>query len=113
MTEVVPIAEDKTLKTKDYILRAKKNYYHKKKETDPEFKEKTNKRINEWRDKNRDKINEQARLRRLKKKQEQEALKALEKLNIETHTPEHNTPPADNTPADNTNQEIITEAKSD
>lgn len=30
MTEVVPIAEEKTLKTNDYILRAKKNYYHKK-----------------------------------------------------------------------------------
>ena len=64
----------KELKVKDnkcpeYILRNSRKYYDKKKQ-DPEFVEKERARIRAYRDANRSHINELARLRRQKKKDE-------------------------------------------
>ena len=66
--------KQKEIKSKDnkcpeYILRNARKYYDKKKQ-DPEFVEKERARIRAYRDANRSHINELARLRRQKKKDE-------------------------------------------
>jgi hypothetical protein len=62
----------KVHKCPDYILKARKNYYYRQKEN-PEFIEKEKKRNKIWRDANRDRINEKARILRQKKKAEEKA----------------------------------------
>ena len=60
----------KVHKCPEYILKARKNYYYRQKEN-PEFIEKEKERNKIWRDANRDRINELARIRRQKKKAEE------------------------------------------
>ena len=71
--------DNNQLKTKSYVLRALKNYYHSRKEKDPEYLEK--KRLNsaKYYEKNKEKIAE----KRAKLRIEQKAKKELEKKNTE------------------------------
>lgn len=62
-------------KRPDY-LRESQNKYYIKKRSDPEFKEKQRLNLQKYREENRERVNELARLRRRKKKEEKEALKA-------------------------------------
>ena len=59
-------------KTKDYVRRAKNNYYNKKKVNDEEFLEKERERLKKWREDNREQINERARMRRREVKKQKE-----------------------------------------
>lgn len=63
-------------KCPSYILKAAKNYYHKKKENDATFIEKERERIAKYREDNREKLNEMARIRYRKKKR-QKSLKIV------------------------------------
>lgn len=65
----------KTLKTKDYVLRARRKYYNKRK-NDEEFKDKLKAKLDRFRNKNRESYNEKQKIYtqryRAKKKQEQQ-----------------------------------------
>ena len=84
-------------KCPDYVLRAQKNYYNKKKE-DPEFCKKERERLRKYREDNREHINELDRLRKQKKRIEEKAKKEQDakknKLEIQEHitTSENNIP---------------------
>lgn len=84
--KVIDVAKN-VYKCPDYVLRAQKNYYKKKKEEDPEYLEKRKARVNQYREANREHVNELARIRKQKKKaaerekQEQEAKKQITKEN--------------------------------
>ena len=84
-------------KCPDYVLRAQKNYYNKKKE-DPEFIKKERERLRKYRADNREHINELDRLRKQKKRIEEKAKKEQDakknKLDIQEHitTTENNLP---------------------
>jgi len=86
MADDAIIDKNKTHKCPDYVLRAQKNYYNKKKE-DPDFIKKERERIKKYREENRDHVNELDRIRKQKKKaaerakQEQEAKKQITKDN--------------------------------
>ena len=60
-------------KCPDYLLRAQKNYYNRKKLEDPEYIVKKKENTRKYRDANRDHVNELARIRRQKKKAEANA----------------------------------------
>jgi len=60
-------------KCPDYILRAQRTHYNKKKLEDPEYLEKEKERVRKYREANRDHVNELARIRRQKKKAEEKA----------------------------------------
>ena len=64
--EVVKIVEI-IYRRPDYINRAQRKYYDSNK-SNPEFIEKEREREKKWREANRDHVNEQARIRRQKKK---------------------------------------------
>ncbi len=72
MADAIIDNEKKINKCPDYILRARKNYYYRQKDK-PEFIEKEKERNKKWREANKDKINELARIRRQKKKAEAKA----------------------------------------
>ena len=69
IVEVVKIVH----KCPDYVLRAQKNHYNKKKNEDPDYLEKAKERTRKYREANREYINEKARIRRQKKKAEENA----------------------------------------
>jgi hypothetical protein len=69
--EVVKIVEI-IYRRPDYINRAQRKYYDSNK-SNPEFIEKERERLKKWREANRDHVNEQARIRRQKKKAEEKA----------------------------------------
>ena len=69
IVEVVKIVH----KCPDYLLRAQKNYYNRKKIEDPEYIVKKKENTRKYREANRDHVNEQARIRRQKKKSEEKA----------------------------------------
>lgn len=73
-SNVIKGNENKELvyKTKDYVRRAKNNYYNKKKVNDEEFREKERERLKKWREDNREQINERARMRRREVKKQKE-----------------------------------------
>lgn len=73
-SNVVNGNENKELvyKTKDYVRRAKNNYYNKKKVNNEEFREKERERLKHWREENREKINERARIKRRELKNQKE-----------------------------------------
>jgi hypothetical protein len=82
---VVKDNENKELiyKTKDYVRRAKKNYYNKKKVNDEEFRGKERERLKKWREENRDKINESARIKRREmKNQKAEKMQVMDRDNL-------------------------------
>ena len=62
-------------KCPSYILNAAKNYYHRKKENDVTFIEKERERNTKYREENREKINEMARIR-YRQRKELEKLKS-------------------------------------
>jgi len=70
-------AKEMVYKTKDYVRRAKKNYYNKKKVNDDEFREKERERLRKWREENREQINERARIRRREVKKQKEEKKLI------------------------------------
>ena len=59
-------------KRPDYLRESQRNNYNKNKDN-PEFIEKQRARIKKYREENRERVNELARLRRRKKKEEKEA----------------------------------------
>jgi hypothetical protein len=61
-------------KRPDYLRESQRKHYNKNKDN-PEFMEKQRARIKKYREENRERVNELARLRRRKKKDEKEALK--------------------------------------
>ena len=63
-------------KLPEYFAISCKNYYNKKKE-DPEFIKKRKERLKVWREKNREHVNEVERLRKQKKREEQNAKKSV------------------------------------
>jgi len=63
-------------KIPDYIINARKNTYNKKKE-DPEYKKRKLENLRVWREKNREHVNEVERLRKQKKREEQNAKKSV------------------------------------
>ena len=69
IVEVVKIVH----KCPDYLLRAQKHYYNRKKLEDPEYIVKKKENTRKYRDANRDHVNELARIRRQKKKAEEKA----------------------------------------
>lgn len=76
----IKINDNNQLKTKSYVLRALKNYYHSRKEKDPEYLEKKRLTSAKYYEKNKEKIAE----KRAKIRIEQKAKKELEKKNTET-----------------------------
>ena len=62
-------------KRPDYLRESQRKHYNKNKDN-PEFIEKQRARIKKYREENRERVNELARLRRRKQKEEKEALKA-------------------------------------
>jgi alpha-galactosidase/6-phospho-beta-glucosidase family protein len=77
---------EKLYKTKDYIRRAKANYYNRKKVNDEEFRGKEQERLTKWRDENRDKINERARIRRRELKKQNETMKDCSNVIVDAGT---------------------------
>lgn len=71
------VSKEKIPKCPEYILRASKNYYYKKKQ-DPEYIAKERLRLQKYREENREKINEQARIRNREKKKLENEKKELE-----------------------------------
>jgi hypothetical protein len=71
------VSKEKVIKCPEYILRASKNYYQRKKQ-DPEFIEKERLRHQKYREENREKINEQARIRKREKAKLEKEKKLLE-----------------------------------
>lgn len=62
-------------KRPEYLLETQRKHYNKNK-NNPEFMEKQRARVQKYRDANRERVNELARLRRRKKKAEKEAAAA-------------------------------------
>lgn len=77
---------EKLYKTKDYIRRAKANYYNRKKVNDEEFRGKEQERLTKWRDENRDKINERARIRRRELKKQKEKMPDVSNVVVDAGT---------------------------
>ena len=71
------VSKEKVIKCPEYILRASKNYYQRKKQ-DPEFIEKERLRHQKYREENREKINENARIRKREKAKLEKEKKLLE-----------------------------------
>jgi hypothetical protein len=72
--------DTKELKTKSYVLRAMKNYYHNRKEKDPEYLEKKRDHSAKYYESHKEEIKQ----KRAKKRLEIKAKKELEKKNINT-----------------------------
>ena len=68
-------------KCPEYILKAQRNHYHKKKQEDPDFLEKERERNRKYRDANREHVNELARIRRRNKKMEAQKQQELQTTN--------------------------------
>ena len=63
-------------KSPEYLINARRNYYNNHK-LDPKYKEKKLENVKAWREKNREHVNELERLRRQKKREEQNAKKSV------------------------------------
>jgi hypothetical protein len=71
------VSKEKVKKCPEYVLKASKTYYHKKRQ-DPEFMAKELERHRRYREENREKINEQARIRKREKTKLEKEKKLLE-----------------------------------
>jgi hypothetical protein len=63
-------------KAPEYLINARRNYYNTHK-SDPKYKQKKLENVKAWREKNREHVNELERLRRQKKREEQNAKKSV------------------------------------
>ena len=63
-------------KAPEYLINARRNYYNTHK-SDPKYKQKKLENVKAWREKNRIHVNELERLRRQKKREEQNAKKSV------------------------------------
>jgi hypothetical protein len=94
----------KELKTKDYILRAKRNYRKKKYSEDKNYREKQLAKNKEWYEKNKDKCKE----KRILYMKEYNAKKKLEKQRLQN---QKNTPNNDNSIIDTIEKLTINDNK--
>jgi hypothetical protein len=90
-------------KLPEYFAISCKNYYNKKKE-DPEFIKKRREQLRVWREKNRIHVNEVERLRKQKKREEQNAKKSVPVIEpvTEDSKPVNQTDVPKDTPLDKT-----------
>jgi hypothetical protein len=109
------VSKEKVIKCPEYILRASKNYYQRKKQ-DPEFIEKERLRHQKYREENREKINEQARIRKREKaklEKEKKLLEAAKQVSNEVSNVSNDVVNLDQTVSDTHNKVLETSIPDD
>lgn len=77
--------DQREYKTAEYKRRAQRNYYHNRIAKDPEYRTRLNKAKNEWREANREHVNEIERLRKQRKRVEKCQVKEIEIISQNKH----------------------------